>query len=59
VIGKTIGTVRFRDTYGIAVVCIKRPNADFEMAENDRVIAEGDVLIVAGNAAAAQSFAGL
>lgn len=56
VVGHTIGEVPFSERYGITVVCVKRRNTGFEMAQEDTMIQKGDILIVAGRTQAAQAF---
>lgn len=56
-IGRSLSEVGLRGRYGVTVVCIKPVGQGFTYATADSVIAEGDVLVVAGPTEAAEAFA--
>lgn len=56
--GQTLAQFALRSRYGITVVGIKHPGQDFIAATPDTVLEEGALLIVAGETAAIQKFAG-
>ncbi|MFI9610456.1 potassium channel family protein [Streptomyces sp. NPDC052023] len=54
-----LGESRVRSTYGVTVVGIKRPGADFTHATAETVVHPGDVIIVTGKTRAVETFAEL
>jgi trk system potassium uptake protein TrkA len=61
---KTIGGVPLsesgvRSRYGVTIVGIKRPGADFTYATGETVVEAGDVIVVTGKTQAVESFAEL
>ncbi|MFD5656120.1 potassium channel family protein [Streptomyces hirsutus] len=57
--GIPLGESRVRSTYGVTVVGIKRPGADFTHATAETVVHPGDVIIVTGRTRAVEMFAEL
>ncbi|MFG2191699.1 potassium channel family protein [Streptomyces sp. NPDC048639] len=57
--GVTLGESRVRSRYGVTVVGIKRPGADFTYATAETIVHSGDVVIVTGQTRAVESFAEL
>ncbi|MEU8568913.1 TrkA family potassium uptake protein [Streptomyces pathocidini] len=57
--GVPLGESRVRSHYGITIVGIKRPGADFTHATAETVVAPGDVIIVTGRTLAVENFAEL
>ncbi|MEU6080747.1 TrkA family potassium uptake protein [Streptomyces sp. NPDC047108] len=57
--GVPLGESRVRSRYGVTVVGIKRPGADFTYATAETVVHAGDVVIVTGRTQAVESFAEL
>jgi trk system potassium uptake protein TrkA len=56
-VGRSLAEVGVRARYGVTVVCIKPKGGHFTYATADTVVAEGDVLVVAGPTADAEAFA--
>jgi trk system potassium uptake protein TrkA len=56
-VGKTLADVGIRANYGVTVVCLKPEGGSFTYATADTELAAGDVLVVAGDTAAAEAFA--
>lgn len=59
VVGRSLAQVGIRARYGVTVVCIKPAGQSFTYATADTVVAQGDVLVVAGPTAMAEAFAHL
>jgi trk system potassium uptake protein TrkA len=57
--GKTLGEAALRSKYGVTIVGVKRPKADFTHAQPDTVVEAGDLLIVSGPTKLVQKFAAL
>ncbi|MGP3949476.1 potassium channel family protein [Streptomyces sp. 7N604] len=57
--GVPLGESRVRSRYGITVVGIKRPGADFTYATAETVVRPGDVIVVTGKTQAVENFAEL
>ena len=57
--GKTLAEVALRSKYGVTIVGVKRPKADFTHAQPDTLIEAGDLLIVSGPTKLVQKFAAL
>lgn len=57
--GVPLGESHVRSKYGVTVVGIKRPGADFTYATAETVIEPGDVIIVTGKTQAVEAFAEL
>lgn len=57
-VGKTLGEAGIRADYDVTVVCVKPAGGSFTYATADTVIGAGDLLLVAGETAAAERFAG-
>lgn len=57
--GVPLGESRVRSKYGVTVVGIKRPGADFTHATAETVVLPGDVIIVTGRTRAVETFAEL
>lgn len=55
--GRTLAETALRTRFGITVVGIKRPGADFLYARSQTVVEPGDLLIIAGETPAIQRFA--
>lgn len=57
--GVPLGESRVRSRFGVTVVGIKRPGADFTHATAETVVEPGDVIVVTGKTQAVESFAEL
>lgn len=57
--GRSLGEIGLRAKYGVTVVCVKPANGRFSYATADTVLGPGDIIVVAGETAAAESFAAL
>ncbi|MER6676278.1 TrkA family potassium uptake protein [Streptomyces sp. NPDC000983] len=57
--GVPLGDSRVRSTYGVTVVGIKRPGADFTHATAATVVHPGDVIVVTGRTREVETFAEL
>ena len=57
VAGKTLQEARIRQTYGVTVVSIKPPGGQFTYTTADTVLAQGSLLLVAGERQAVERFA--
>jgi trk system potassium uptake protein len=57
--GVSLAEVGARARYGITVVCVKPHGGSFNYATADTVLGPGDVIVVAGETAAAERFAAL
>jgi trk system potassium uptake protein len=58
-VGRTLADVGLRARYGVTVVYVKPSGQGFTHATADTVLAEGDVLVVAGPSSQAEAFAHL
>lgn len=58
-VGHALGETGARQRYGVTIVCIKPVGSAFTYATADTVVREGDLLLVAGEARAAEAFAHL
>ena len=58
-VGRTVAAAGIRENHAVTVVCVKPNGGSFTYATVDTVLAEGDVLVVAGETAAAEAFARL
>lgn len=58
-VGRTLADSGVRERHGVTVVCVKPAGGSFTYATVDTILAEGDLLVVAGETAAAESFARL
>lgn len=56
---KSLGESQLRKKYGVTIVGIKRPGADFEYAQPATVVHPGDLLIVAGRTREVEKFASM
>jgi trk system potassium uptake protein TrkA len=56
-IGKTLAQCSLRSRYGVTVVGVKRPRAEFTTAQPDTQVERGDLLIVAGPTELVEAFA--
>lgn len=56
IVGKTLGQAEIRRRYGVTVVCIKPAGGKFTYATAETVVGTGDILLVAGDTAAAEGF---
>lgn len=56
-VGKTLGQAQVRHRHGVTVVCVKPVGGVFTYATADTLVAEGDLLVVAGESARAERFA--
>jgi trk system potassium uptake protein TrkA len=56
-IGKTLAQCSLRSRYGVTVVGVKRPRAEFTTAQPDTRVEQGDLLIVAGPTELVEAFA--
>jgi trk system potassium uptake protein TrkA len=59
VAGKKLANAEIRKKYGLTVVCVKQDGGTFTYATPETVLAEGDVLVVAGEPRKAEEFASL
>ena len=57
--GVALGESHVRSKYGVTVVGVKSPGKDFTYATPDTVISNHDLIIVSGNSADIEKFAGL
>ncbi|MGP3984824.1 potassium channel family protein [Streptomyces sp. KR80] len=57
--GVPLGESRVRSRYGVTIVGIKRPGADFTHATAETVVQPGDVIVVTGKTQAVEAFAEL
>lgn len=57
--GRSLGESGVRQRHGVTIVCIKPLGRPFTYATADTVVAEGDLLLVAGETRAAEAFANL
>lgn len=57
--GHALSESKVRSKYGVTVVAIKRPGADFTYATQDTRLHEGDILIVSGRSRDVERFADL
>lgn len=58
-VGRTLADSAIRERYDVTVVCIKPAGSSFTYATIDTVLAAGDLLVIAGETAAAEAFARL
>ena len=58
-VGATLADAAIRTNHDVTVVCVKPQGASFTYATPDTTLAAGDVLVIAGNTAAAEAFARL
>lgn len=58
-VGKTLQAAQVRSRHGVSVVCIKPAGGRFTHALPETVLSGGDIIVVAGQPAAAQEFAAL
>lgn len=58
-VGRTLGECQLRTKYGITVVGVKRPRADFTYAQASTPIAAGDLLIISGPTKLVEAFAAI
>ena len=56
-VGKTLADAGVRARYGVTIVCVKPVGGGFTYATPDTTIAEGDLLLVAGDTKQVQGFA--
>jgi trk system potassium uptake protein TrkA len=56
-VGRTLADSAVRERFGVTVVCVKPAGGSFTYATVDTVLARGDLLVVAGETAAAEAFA--
>jgi trk/ktr system potassium uptake protein len=57
--GRTLAESAFRKKYGVTIVGVKRPKADFVFAQPETIVEAGDLLIVSGPTKLVQKFAAL
>jgi trk system potassium uptake protein len=57
--GKTLAESALRIKYGVTVVGVKRPRADFDYARPETTIERGDLLIVSGPTKSVEAFAAM
>ncbi len=55
--GKTLAECALRSKYGVTVVGVKRPRADFTHARPETAVEQGDILIVSGPTKLVEAFA--
>jgi trk system potassium uptake protein TrkA len=55
-VGRTLAAAEVRKRYGITVVCVKPGGGSFTYATPETVVAEGDILVVAGEKRRAEAF---
>jgi trk system potassium uptake protein len=58
-IGKTLAEADIRGRYGVTIVCVKPHGSGFTYATPDTRMAEGDILVVAGDVAQTESFSSM
>ena len=58
-IGKTLTEADIRNRYGVTIVCVKPNGEGFTYATPETRMAEGDILVVAGDVERAEAFAAL
>lgn len=58
-VGSSLADLGLRARYGVTVVCVKPKDGPYTYATADTMLAEGDVVLVAGETAAAERFAAL
>lgn len=58
-IGKTLAEADIRNRYGVTIVCVKPNGEGFTYATPETCMAEGDILVVAGDVERAEAFAAL
>lgn len=56
-LGTSLAALHVRDRYGVTIVCVKPRDGLFTYATADTVLAQGDVVVVAGETKAAAAFA--
>jgi trk system potassium uptake protein TrkA len=57
--GRSLADSDVRRKYGVTIVGIKRPKADFVYAKPETIVSRGDLLIVAGATKQVEKFAAL
>jgi trk system potassium uptake protein len=57
--GRSLGEIGVRAKYGVTVVCVKPAGGRFTYATPETVLGPGDLIVVAGETADAEAFAGL
>ncbi len=57
IVGRTLGDSNIRANYGVTVVCIKPANGRFTYATPETLLSEGDLILVAGEVEACETFA--
>jgi trk system potassium uptake protein TrkA len=57
--GRTLAECTLRSKYGVTVVGVKRPRADFTYAKPETTIQQGDILIVSGPTRLVEAFAAI
>lgn len=55
-VGATLADAAVRARYNVTIVCVKPQGGAFSYATPDTVLADGDLLVVAGDTAAAEAF---
>lgn len=58
-IGRTLAASSLRSKYGVTIVGVKRPTADFTYATPETVVEKGDLLIVSGPTKMVETFAAI
>ena len=58
-VGRTLAAAEVRARHGVSVVCVKSRDGAFGYATAETVLRSGDVVVVAGEIAAAEAFAAL
>lgn len=58
-VGRTLADAGIREKHNVTVVCVKPAGGTFTYATVDTVLAEGDLLVVAGETSSAEAFARL
>lgn len=58
-LGRSLGDIGVRGRYGVTVVCVKPAGGQFTYATADTVLADGDLIVVAGEPSSAKDFAAL
>jgi trk system potassium uptake protein TrkA len=58
-VGRTLAESSVREAHDVTIVCVKHRGGSFGYATPDTVLAEGDLLVVAGETPAAEAFARL
>lgn len=56
-VGRTLADAALRTRHGATVVCVTRPGGSFSYATPETVVGRDDLIVIAGEVAAAEAFA--